>query len=170
MPRSRCGSTGLGALLPVAALVVAACGNPSGGAVPATAGTATTTLPPVSVTSTTVTIPTETAPTGTAPSLDGATLLAPVEGLVNVHRTPWQRVTGTGRDLVVHWTTTGLAPCSLLARLDLAETPATITITISVGEVPGVRCGVDPQLGLPLAARVTLAADRGSRTVVDGAR
>jgi hypothetical protein len=143
--------------LPVAVLVLSACGNAVGGSAAVTG-----------VTSSTAT--TEAEPESSDPSLEGANLLTPVPGLVDVRATPWQRVTGTAGELVVHWTSTGLAPCSLLSRVDVAEAASTVTITLYTGQSPGVRCGVAPQVALPLAARVALAADLGSRAVVDGAR
>lgn len=179
MARSRPRPVAVVILVLVAAIALAACGNsPGGGASAAGASSA-----PVTGSGPGVASPdsgpsdsdvaasqTAAAPDSAGTQVDDANLLTPVADLDNVRATPWQRVTGTGRDLVVQWTSTGLAPCSLLSRVDVAETASTVTVTVHTGESPGVKCGVAPQVGLPLAARVTLDADRGARAVVDGAR
>ncbi|MFC0430616.1 hypothetical protein [Kutzneria buriramensis] len=84
----------------------------------------------------------------------------------------WSRAeAGDGPQLVIHYTTAGLARCSTLGRVDVAETTSTVTVTVLVGQLPGANCAGDqPQLAAQFVTTVTLQRPLGARTVVDGAR
>jgi hypothetical protein len=75
------------------------------------------------------------------------------------------------QQLVIHYTTAGLARCSTLGRVDVAETAVSVTVTVLVGRLPGANCSGDqPQLAAQFVTTVTLRQLLGERTVVDGAR
>jgi hypothetical protein len=96
----------------------------------------------------------------------------PNASVVDLRPLRWSRAeAGSGPQLVIHYTTAGLAQCSTLGRVDVAETATTVTATVLVGQLPGVNCGGDqPQLAAQFVTTVTLRQPLGARTVVDGAR
>jgi hypothetical protein len=93
----------------------------------------------------------------------------PALGLVAVR---WQRAepVGDSRELLVYGTLRGGPPCSVLSRVDLAETTTTVTVTVWVGRRPGAVCeGPQPDLGYPYVTRVRLEAPLDGRELRDGA-
>jgi hypothetical protein len=109
-------------------------------------------------------------PSGTSPATrpNEAT---PNAQAVDLRPTRWDRVTADGRRLTVHYTATGLAACHALGRVDVKETPRTITVTLHVGKLPGADCsGPQPQLAAPTTTVVTLKEPVGTRQVSDGAK
>ena len=104
-------------------------------ATPTTAGSAGGSNPPdTGATSSPVARP----PSGTSPATrpNEAT---PNAQAVDLRPTRWDRVTADGRRLTVHYTATGLAACHTLGRVDVKETPRTITVTLHVGKLPERR-------------------------------
>ena len=135
-------------------------------ATPTTAGSAGGNNPPeTGVTSSPVARP----PSGTSPAT------RPNEATANAQATAlrptrWDRVVADGRQLTIHYTTTGLAACHTLGRVDVNETPRTITVTLHVGRLPKTDCsGPQPQLAAPTTTVVTLKDPVGSRQIRDGA-
>ena len=135
-------------------------------ATPTTAGSAGGSNPPdTGATSSPVARP----PAGTSPATrpNEAT---PNAQAVDLRPTRWDRVTADGRRLTVHYTATGLAACNTLGRVDVKETPRTITVTLHVGKLPKTDCsGPQPQLAAPTTTVVTLKEPVGTRQVRDGA-
>jgi hypothetical protein len=90
---------------------------------------------------------------------------------VNLRPVKWTRAeAGPGHQLLVHYTVTGRADCSLLGRVDTAETADAVTVTVFLGHAPGTDCsGVQPMLAAEFVTTVTLREPLGARTVKDGA-
>jgi len=94
------------------------------------------------------------------------------EPAVDLRRTRWTSVEPAdgGREVLVHGTLTGGPPCAVVGRVDVAETPERVTITLWVGRREGADCdGPQPQVGYPFVVRVALDAPLGGRQVRDGA-
>lgn len=83
----------------------------------------------------------------------------------------WDRAAaGAGRALQVHYTISGRGDCAALGRVDVAETPQEVTVTVLLGRLPQADCdGPQPQLAASMQTVVTLAEPLGTRTVRDGA-
>jgi hypothetical protein len=84
----------------------------------------------------------------------------------------WERAEPVrdSRELLVYGTLQGGPPCAVLSRVDLAETPRTVTVTVWVGRRAGAVCdGPQPDLGYPYVTRVRLEAPLGDRRLRDGA-
>jgi len=135
-------------------------------ATPTTAGSAGGSNPPdTGATSSPVARPPAGTPPATRPNE-----AAPNAKAVDLRPTRWDRVTADGRRLTVHYTATGLAACHTLGRVDVKETPRTITVTLHVGKLPNTDCsGPQPQLAAPTTTVVTLKEPVGTRQVRDGA-
>lgn len=72
--------------------------------------------------------------------------------------------------ILIHGTLTGGPPCTVLGRVELAETKGSVTITLWVGRQKDATCDQpQPDLGYPFVTRVTLKAPLGARKIVDGA-
>jgi hypothetical protein len=108
----------------------------------------------------------------------GASLASPApnavspEPAVDLRRERWSRVeaVGKGADVLVHGTLTGGPPCAVLGRVEVAETPKQVTITLWVGRRANAKCdGRQPQMAYPFVTRVALDAPLGNREVRDGA-
>jgi hypothetical protein len=90
-------------------------------------------------------------------------------GLVAVR---WERAEPVrdSRELLVYGTLQGGPPCSVLSRVDVAETANTVTVTVWVGRRSGAACeGPQPDLGYPYVTRVRLKAPLDGRQLRDGA-
>ncbi len=114
--------------------------------------------------------PTGEAPTcepGTAP---GPEVVVPQPGAVGAKPIPWESAMpiGDGSALLVSFYS-GVAPCTVLARADVVETPEDVTVTLQVGSAPGSERQVCIEIAQYQAVEVDLAAPLGDREVVDGA-
>lgn len=157
MHSSRTGIAALAVALPVVAVVVlVGCAGPNRPAGPDPSGVVSS------------------GPMSATPSASGTAANEVVpEAAVDPVRAPWQRTepVGGSAELLVHGTLSGGPPCAVLARVDVAETPGSVTVTVWAGRRPGADCaGPQPELGYPYVTRVRLASPLGSRTVHDGAR
>ena len=107
----------------------------------------------------------------TSPAAPTANEVSP-EPAVDLHRERWtsvEPVSGT-REVTVHGSLTGGPPCAVVGRVEVAETPDRVTVTLWVGRREDARCdGPQPEIGYPFVTRVTLAAPLGEREVRDGA-
>lgn len=108
-----------------------------------------------------------TAPTGPQP--DDAARLHP--DAVDRRRLPWNRVEVLGpRTLRVHLVL-GAPPCSVLAAVEVDETPQQVRIATFEGREPGADCdGPVPPLGAPRHLDVTLDDPLDGREIVDDVR
>jgi hypothetical protein len=93
----------------------------------------------------------------------------PALGLATVRWDRAEPVPGSP-DLLVYGTLRGGPPCTVVSRVDLAETANTVTVTVWVGRRPGAACdGPQPELGYPYVTRVRLKAPLDGRAIRDGA-
>jgi hypothetical protein len=82
----------------------------------------------------------------------------------------WDRAEASGRELKIHYTTTGSAACSALGRVQVIETETAVTVTVLVGTLPEAACGgATAQVAAPFVTTVSLQSAVGSRQVRDGA-
>lgn len=82
----------------------------------------------------------------------------------------FDRVERHGRQLRIHYTTTGKPACSALGRVDVRQGADAVTVTLLTGRLPGTSCGgATPQLAASNVTVVTLDAPIGDRAVRDGA-
>ena len=112
------------------------------------------------------------APAGTdcsAPDEPQGRLVKPAgtDGLSNVAPIGWDRSSGKGRKLTVHWWS-GVEPCHVFAKIDVVETRKKVTVTLYEGSAdPDAAC---VEIAEALRTRVRLQRPLGDRTVVDGSR
>jgi hypothetical protein len=72
--------------------------------------------------------------------------------------------------VLIHGTLAGGPPCTVLGRIQLAETQDSVTITLWVGSQKDAMCDEpQPDLGYSFVTQVTLRAPLGSRKIIDGA-
>ncbi len=107
---------------------------------------------------------------GTDPGAPVARSVRPEPDTVGLRARPYESAHPVGeRGLAVrYWS--GVAPCEVLGRVDVAETDTTVVVTLYTGRdgsaPPDVVC---IEIALLVEARVELAQPLGSRTLVDGA-
>jgi len=100
----------------------------------------------------------------------GAELVTPQPGMAGTHPVRW---TGAeplrdGAALRVTWIS-GVEPCSVLDRVELAETATEVRITLIEGSDPASPDTACIELGVTKVVEVPLAAPLAGRTLVDGA-
>ena len=132
----------------------AACGTPNGGASGNPDGLISSTI-----------LPSATLPP-TQPNQ-----AYPDSRAINLRPIKWTRAeAGDGRQLLIHYTSSGRSECNALGRVDITETTNAVTVSVLVGQLPGADCaGVQPMLAAPFATTVTLREPLGTRAVMDGA-
>ncbi|MBA3621824.1 MAG: hypothetical protein M3425_08610 [Actinomycetota bacterium] len=115
--------------------------------------------------------PAPAAPPGTdcsVPPEPEATLVTPQPGMVGVRAVPWTSATDMGRTVTVTWVS-GVAPCTILDRVEVSEGRRRVTLTLFEGSDPqaqGMPCIESAQYK---AVRVLLDQPVGDRRLVDGA-
>jgi hypothetical protein len=122
-------------------------------------------VPPVSDT----TVP---PPTTTVPPPNGGMTPHRVEvvpGAVRLHEQPFESAAAYGsQSVAVRWWG-GVAPCDVLARVDVVETATTVTITLWGGTAPGAEDTACIAIAQYKEHIVSLGAPLAGRTIVDGA-
>ncbi len=95
----------------------------------------------------------------------------PDPAVVELKKTRFSQATaGDGDDLVVQYTAAGRSECAKLGRVDVVESSDAVTVTVLLGQQPGVDCsGPQPMIAAIFQTTVTLHAPLGSRPVHDGA-
>ncbi len=97
-------------------------------------------------------------------------LVTPRPGMADTHAVNWTRAEPVGDGSVLRISyTAGVEPCSVLDRVEVAETGDTVTVTVVEGSDPAFPDAACIALGVLKAVEVPLAAPLGTRTVVDGA-
>lgn len=91
-----------------------------------------------------------------------------VAGLVDVRARPWDRAEPIedGRAVRLHWAG-GLPACDGLDRVEVAEHPDMVVLTLYVGTVPDA--GPCPEIAVFRSTEVRLTTPLGDRRIVDGA-
>lgn len=91
-------------------------------------------------------------------------------GTDNTRARPWERVVPNGdqTELTVFWTS-GVAPCTVLDRVDVEETEDTVTITVYEGSDPANPGAMCIEIAEYKAHTVELERELGPRSIVDGA-
>ncbi|GAA1269635.1 hypothetical protein Psi02_19740 [Planotetraspora silvatica] len=114
-------------------------------------------------------------PVGVPANSGGATpspsTVTPVGNTINPRKVPWisAKPTDDGTALNVVWWS-GVEPCNVLDRVEVAETADTVTVTLWEGHdrrQPDAMC---IEIAIQKQTRVRLPAPLGDRKVVDGAR
>jgi hypothetical protein len=147
----------LGAVL--GAVMLAACATPGGGT--AGPGQGAVSSGP---------FPTPVPTSGGLPPAMQPTTLQPDPRAVDLRPARWTRTDGTGRHVTVYFTISGRPACSVLGRVEVAETAQTVTVTLLLGRLPDVDCsGPQPMLAAEVTTIVTLNEPLGTRQVRDGA-
>ncbi|GII30736.1 hypothetical protein [Planotetraspora mira] len=105
---------------------------------------------------------------GAAPSPSAVT---PVGNTINPRKVPWISATPTddGKALDVVWWS-GVEPCNMLDRVEVAETADTVAVTLWEGHDRRQPDAVCIDIAIQKQTRVRLPAPLGDRKVVDGAR
>ncbi len=97
-------------------------------------------------------------------------LVTPRPGMADTHPVNWTRAEPVGDGSVLRISyTAGVEPCSVLDRVEVAETADTVIVTVVEGSDPAFPDTACIALGVLKAVEVPLAAPLGDRTVVDGA-
>ncbi|HEX2054317.1 MAG TPA: hypothetical protein VHJ78_11410 [Actinomycetota bacterium] len=115
--------------------------------------------------------PRPTPPTAAIPDPPGYSplIVTPVAGMENVHPISWRRVEVLDEHRVrVHFES-GVAPCSVLDRVEVRYAPATITVTLYEGSDPAARDAVCILIAQFKAVDVQLEEPLAGRHLVDGA-
>lgn len=99
-----------------------------------------------------------------------AELVTPRPGMAGTRPIPWTGAEpiGDGATLRVTWIS-GVEPCQVLDRVEVAETETEVQVTLVEGSDPASPDAVCIELGVSKAVEVDLSAPLGERTVVDGA-
>ena len=109
-------------------------------------------------------------PSGGLPPAMRPNQMQPDSRAVDLKPTRWTNVESSERQLTIFFTTVGRPGCNVLGRVDVEETPQTVTVTVLLGRLPGIDCGgPQPQLAAPATTVVTLREPVGGRRVQDGA-
>jgi hypothetical protein len=96
--------------------------------------------------------------------------MKPHPGMADVGPVAWERVDvrEDGRTLQVFWDS-GPAPCFMLDRVELVQSPETVTVTLYEGRDPKLPAGaVCPTILVTKWTPVMLETPLGDRKVVDG--
>jgi hypothetical protein len=159
--------------LPVHRRVAAINGTEVPSAPPST--TATTPRPPA--TSTTL-APDTPASTVVPPPVSSTTVVPgggqpkrvqPVAGATDLRKQPFQSTAPAGAQSLAVRFWSGVEPCYVLGRADVAETADKVTVTLWTGSGPGTAGMACIQMAGYYEVIVQLQAPLGGRTVVDGA-
>lgn len=133
----------------------------------------TTTRPPSAQPPTTLApdtpVSTVVPPATVVPGGGQAQRVQPVAGATDLRKQPFQSATAAGVQSVAVRFWSGVAPCSVLGRVDVSETADKVTITLWTGTGPGAAGMACIQLAAYYETVVQLQAPLGGRTVVDGA-
>lgn len=97
-----------------------------------------------------------------------AQLVEPTPGMEGVHPVEWDAASMDGTTVEVSWWS-GVAPCTVLDRVEVEETEDVVTITLFEGSEPS-----DEEVGCIMIAQrkrtiVELSEPVGTRDLVDGA-
>lgn len=108
----------------------------------------------------------------TGPPLDGpgsgATRVEPDPSAVDARPVPFDPATAVASDVgVVVQFESGVAPCYVLQRVEVTETPDTVEIGLFVGTQAGAEDAVCIEIAQLYEVEVPLDAPLGDRTVVD---
>jgi hypothetical protein len=99
---------------------------------------------------------------------DSPTLVTPRPGMANVRAHAFAGVTAGSRGVrVLFWG--GVAPCFVLDRVEVHETPDAVTITLWAGSDPASPDAACIEIALHLAVDVELRAPFRGRPILDGA-
>jgi hypothetical protein len=101
---------------------------------------------------------------------DGAQIVIPRPGMVDVRPVPFDSVAPgpDGRTLAVRFTG-GVAPCFVLDRVDVAERATAVTVTLHAGREPSPEPPACIMIAAEYETVVALASPLGDRVVIDGA-
>lgn len=84
---------------------------------------------------------------------------------------PWSRVEVLGPSTLRVHLVLGAPPCSVLAEVQVVETPQHVRIGVLEGQKPGADCdGPVPPLAAPRYVDITLDAPLDGREIIDAAR
>ncbi len=89
----------------------------------------------------------------------------------DVHRLPFESATpgADGKTVRVVWWS-GVEPCNVLDHVEVAETPAMVTITLYEGHDPDAQEVACIELAVQKSTLVELEQPLGDRKLVDGAQ
>jgi len=149
---------------PLLAAALAGCGAGDGtGAPSGSAGSAVAPVAPDAPVGTEV-------PPGDSMVEPRATRVPVVAGAVELRPRPFESAQPVGeRQLAVRFWG-GVAPCSVIARVDVTETPERVTVTLFGGRDPAPGRVACIDLAAFQEVVVDLAAPVGDRAIADGAR
>jgi hypothetical protein len=88
--------------------------------------------------------------------------------LVAVGTTPWQYARAAGETTVDVYFLGSASGCRRLANVRVAETAATVTVTLFTGTPPERSAQPCPAVGVGARTRVPLRAPLGTRGLLDG--
>lgn len=135
---------------------------------PAPAQPATTVAPTPDTPVSTIVPPT--TPSATVPPGAGQPKrVQPVAGATDLRKHVFQSASASGAQSVGVRFWNGVEPCYVLGRVDVAETPSTVTITLWTGSGPAAAGAACIQIAAYYEVVVQLQAPLGTRTVIDGA-
>lgn len=103
---------------------------------------------------------------GTEP---GYQLVQPRPGMIDVRPIPWTDYEVLDDRTIRVFFTSGVEPCYVLDRVEVAYNPDTVTVTLYQGTAPDARDTACIEIAVEKAVDVTLEEPLGGRTVVDGA-
>ncbi len=92
-----------------------------------------------------------------------------VPGATQVRKQPFDSASGSGSQSVAVRFWGGVAPCDVLAGVDVVESPTTVSITLWAGTAPGGGNAACIMLAQYKEVIVPLGAPLAGRTIVDGA-
>ena len=103
------------------------------------------------------------------PGGGGPQTVTPRPGMADVHPVAWRRSTADGSSVTVRFYS-GVEPCNVLDRVEVAETDASVTITLYEGSDPARPGAACIELAVLKAVTVELDRPLGDRRLIDGAK
>ncbi len=105
------------------------------------------------------------------PPPTGPTKVLPDNRAIDLRPQTWTRYDiMDGNQIRIYYTILGLPQCNVLGKVEAAESPARVTITLHVGQMPDASCAARVLKAAEVFTDVELAAPLGGRTVTDGSK
>jgi hypothetical protein len=139
---------------------------------PTTTPRSTPTQPPATVapdTPVSTVVPRPLTPTTAAPGAGQPKRVQPVAGATDLRKQTFQSTAPSGAQSLAVRFWSGVEPCYVLGRVDVAEAADRVTITLWTGSAPGTAGMACIQMAGYYEVIVQLQAPLGGRAVVDGA-
>jgi hypothetical protein len=94
----------------------------------------------------------------------------PTGNAINVHKVRWTKARAVSKRKVQLTWWSGVAPCTVLDRVKVKESPKFVTVTLYEGTAPKARNVSCIMIAIEKTTTITLKKPIGKRKIVDGSR